>query len=54
MKGGRSVSERRHLLKNWPVLFAFLIISGIVLDGLDDCGDLASKVGVAATGRIAG
>ena len=29
MKGGRSVSERRYLLKNWPVLFAFLIISGI-------------------------
>ncbi len=51
MKGGRSVSERRHLLKK---LAGIICVSDYVqncfFDGLDDCGDLASKVGVARNG----
>ena len=52
MKGGRSISERRYLLKKLAgiVICVSDYIRNCFLDGLDDCGDLASKVGVARNG----
>jgi glycosyltransferase involved in cell wall biosynthesis len=51
MKGGRSVSERRYLLQKLAgIICVSDYIRNCFLDGLDDCGDLASKVGVARNG----
>ena len=51
MKGGRSVSQRRYLLEK---LTGIICVSDYIrksfLDGLGDCGDLASKIGVARNG----
>jgi glycosyltransferase involved in cell wall biosynthesis len=51
MKGGRSVSQRRYLLEK---LTGIICVSDYIrksfLDGLGDCGELASKIGVARNG----
>ena len=51
MKGGRSASERRYLL---ATLAGIICVSDYIrncfLDGLGDCGDLTSKIGVARNG----
>ena len=51
MKGGRSVNERRFLLKT---LAGIICVSDYIrdcfLDGLGDCGDLTSNIGVARNG----
>ena len=51
MRGGRSVSERMYLLKKLAgIICVSDYIRNCFLDGLDDCGDLALKVGVARNG----
>ena len=51
MKAGRSVAERRYLLQNMAgIICVSDYIRNCFLGGLDDCGDLASKVGVARNG----
>ena len=51
MKGGQSISERRYLLEK---LAGIICVSDFIrccfLDGLGDCDDLASKIGVARNG----
>ena len=48
MKGGRSVRDRRYLLQKLAgIICVSDYIRNCFLDGLDDYGDLASKVGVA-------
>ncbi len=51
MKGGRTVSERRHLL---AAMSAVICVSDYIrscfLDGLEDAGDLAGKVATARNG----
>lgn len=51
MKGGSSVGERRYLLKKLAgIVCVSDYIRNCFLNGLDDSGDLASKVGVARNG----
>jgi len=51
MKGGRSVSQRRYLLEKLSgIICVSDYIRNCFLDGLGDCGDLASKIGVARNG----
>ena len=51
MKGGDSVSKRLYLLKKLAgIICVSDYIRNCFLDGLDNCGDLASKVGVARNG----
>tara|TARA_B100000085_G_scaffold137336_1_gene125125 strand:+ start:328 stop:1458 length:1131 start_codon:yes stop_codon:yes gene_type:complete len=51
MKGGRSVSQRRYLLEKLAgIICVSDYIRNCFLDGLGDCGDLASKIGVARNG----
>ena len=51
MRAGRSVAERRYLLQNMAgIICVSDYIQKCFLDGLDDCDDLASKVGVARNG----
>ena len=51
MKGGRSVSQRRYLLEKLSgIICVSDYIRNCFLDGLGDCGDLVSKIGVARNG----
>ena len=51
MKGGRSVGERWYLLQKLAgIICVSDYIRNCFLDGLNDCGDLVSKVGVARNG----
>jgi glycosyltransferase involved in cell wall biosynthesis len=51
MKGGRSVNERRYLLETLAgIICVSDYIRNCFLDGLGDCGDLMSKIGVARNG----
>ena len=51
MKGGVSISERRYLLQKLAgVICVSDYIRNCFLDGLGDCTDLASKIGVARNG----
>jgi len=51
MKEGHSVSQRRYLLKKLAgIICVSDYIRNCFLDGLGDCGDLASKIGVARNG----
>ena len=51
MKGGRSASQRRYLLEKLSgIICVSDYIRNCFLDGLGDCGDLASKIGVARNG----
>ena len=51
MKGGRGVSERRYLLEKLAgIICVSNYIRNCFLDGLGDCGNLASKIGVARNG----
>jgi len=51
MKGGRGVSQRRYLLEKLAgIICVSDYIRNCFLDGLGDCGDLASKIGVARNG----
>ena len=51
MKGGQSVSQRRYLLEKLAgIICVSDYIRNCFLDGLGDCGDLASKIGVARNG----
>ena len=51
MKGGQSVSQRRFLLEKLAgIICVSDYIRNCFLDGLGDCGDLASKIGVARNG----
>ena len=51
MKGGRSVNERRYLLKTLAgIICVSDYIRNCFLDGLGDVGDLMSKIGVARNG----
>ena len=51
MKGGRSVSQRRYLLEKLSgIICVSDYIRNCFLDGLGNCGDLASKIGVARNG----
>ena len=51
MKGGRSISQRRYLLEKLSgIICVSDYIRNCFLDGLGDCGDLASKIGVARNG----
>ena len=51
MKAGRSVAERRYLIQKMAGITCVSdYIRNCFLDGLDDCGDFASKVGVALNG----
>ena len=51
MRGGRSVSERRYLLEKLAgIICVSDYIRNCFFDGLDDSGDLKSKVGVARNG----
>ena len=51
MKWGHSVSQRRYLLEKLAgIICVSDYIRNCFLDGLGDCGDLASKIGVAHNG----
>ena len=51
MNGGHSVSQRRYLLEKLAgIICVSDYIRNCFLDGLGDCGDLASKIGVARNG----
>ena len=51
MKEGHSVSQRRYLLEKLAgIICVSDYIRNCFLDGLGDCGDLASKIGVARNG----
>jgi glycosyltransferase involved in cell wall biosynthesis len=51
MKGGRSVNERRYLLKKLTgIICVSDYIRNCFLEGLGDCGHLISKIGVARNG----
>jgi glycosyltransferase involved in cell wall biosynthesis len=51
MKGGRSASQRRYMLEKLSgIICVSDYIRNCFLDGLGDCGDLASKIGVARNG----
>ena len=51
MKGGRGVNERRHLLETLAgIICVSDYIRNCFLDGLGDCGNLISKIGVARNG----